>query len=66
VVSVLADLLVSPHGPNYRNELLHDFIDTVNKSDAALVLLAATHLALIPSSGSSEPVATAATDPHEQ
>jgi hypothetical protein len=54
--------LVSPHGPNYRNDLLHGFIDTVNKSDAALVLLAATYLALIPSSGSSEPVATAPTE----
>jgi hypothetical protein len=58
--------LISPYGPNYRNELLHGFINTVDKSDAALVLLAATHLALVPSSGNSEPVATAATDPHEQ
>jgi hypothetical protein len=38
--------LVSPFGPNYRNDLLHGFVDDVTRRDAALVLVAALHLAL--------------------
>lgn len=40
--------LVSPFGPNYRNELLHGYIDDVPRVAAALTLLASLRLALIP------------------
>jgi hypothetical protein len=38
--------LVSTHGQNFRNDLLHGFIDEVNEAQAALVLVAALYLAL--------------------
>lgn len=40
--------LVSPFGPNYRNDLLHGFIDDVTYRNAALVLLSALHLTMVP------------------
>ena len=40
--------LVSPFGPNYRNELLHGYVDDVTRIAAALTILAALRLALIP------------------
>lgn len=40
--------LVSPFGPNFRNELLHGFTEEVTPALAALTLLAALRLALIP------------------
>jgi hypothetical protein len=40
--------LVSPFGPNYRNELLHGYVEDVNRVASALTLLAAFRLALIP------------------
>ena len=44
----LSTFLVSPFGRNYRNELLHGFIDDVMRVDAALTILCALRLALIP------------------
>jgi hypothetical protein len=40
--------LVSPFGPNYRNELLHGYVDDAARIPAALTILAALRLALIP------------------
>jgi hypothetical protein len=40
--------LVSPFGPNFRNELLHGYTDDVTRRQAALTILAALRLALIP------------------
>jgi hypothetical protein len=40
--------LVSPFGPNLRNELLHGFTDEVMPAHAALTILAALRLALVP------------------
>jgi hypothetical protein len=40
--------LVSPFGPNYRNELLHGYVDDATRIPAALTILAAIRLALIP------------------
>ena len=40
--------LVSPFGPNFRNELLHGYVDDVSRPAAALSILAALHLALVP------------------
>jgi Domain of unknown function (DUF4209) len=40
--------LVSPFGPNYRNELLHGYVDDATRIPAALTILAALRLALIP------------------
>jgi hypothetical protein len=40
--------LVSPFGPNFRNELLHGYVDDVYRPAAALSILAALHLALVP------------------
>lgn len=40
--------LVSPFGPNYRNELLHGYLDDATRIPAALTILAALRLALIP------------------
>ena len=40
--------LVSPFGPNYRNELLHGYVDDATRVPAALMILAALRLALIP------------------
>jgi hypothetical protein len=40
--------LVSPFGPNYRNELLHGSVDDATRVPAALTMLAALRLALIP------------------
>jgi hypothetical protein len=40
--------LVSPFGPNYRNELLHGYVDDATRVPAALTILAALRLALIP------------------
>lgn len=40
--------LVSPFGPNFRNELLHGYIDEVGPGHASLTLLAALRLALVP------------------
>jgi hypothetical protein len=42
----LHTFLVSTHGQNFRNDLLHGFIDEVNEAQAALVLVAALYLAL--------------------
>jgi hypothetical protein len=42
----LHTFLVSPHGQNFRNDLLHGFVDQVNPAQAALVLVAALYLAL--------------------
>ena len=39
---------VSPFGPNYRNELLHGYVDDATRIPAALTILAALRLALIP------------------
>ena len=44
-VRFLQTFLVSPHGPNFRNELLHGFIDEVHPVQASLVLLGALYLA---------------------
>jgi hypothetical protein len=46
--------LVSPFGPNFRNELLHGYTEEVTRTHAALTILAALHLALAPIG--SEPV----------
>lgn len=40
--------LVSPLGPNFRNELLHGYTEEVTRRDAALTILAALHLAVVP------------------
>jgi hypothetical protein len=40
--------LVSPFGQNYRNELLHGYVDDATRIPAALTTLAALRLALIP------------------
>jgi hypothetical protein len=40
--------LVSPFGPNYRNDLLHGYVDDATRIPAALTILAALRLALIP------------------
>jgi hypothetical protein len=40
--------LVSPFGPNYRNELLHGYVDDATRTPAALTILAALRLALVP------------------
>jgi hypothetical protein len=40
--------LVSPFGPNYRNELLHGYVDDATRVPAALTIIAALRLALIP------------------
>jgi hypothetical protein len=40
--------LVSPFGPNYRNELLHGYVDEVSRTNAALTILAAVRLSLVP------------------
>jgi hypothetical protein len=40
--------LVSPFGPNYRNELLHGFTEDVTRIPAALTILAGLRLALVP------------------
>jgi hypothetical protein len=40
--------LVSPFGPNLRNELLHGFTDEVMPAHAALTILATLRLALVP------------------
>jgi hypothetical protein len=40
--------LVSPFGPNLRNELLHGYTEEVTRSHAALTILAALRLALVP------------------
>jgi len=40
--------LVSPFGPNYRNELLHGYVEDVTRITAALTIVAALRLALIP------------------
>lgn len=45
--------LVSPFGPNFRNELLHGYTEEVTRTHAALTILAALRLALVPVS--SEP-----------
>lgn len=42
----LRTFLGSRFGRNYRNELLHGFVAEVTRTDAALVLLSALHLAL--------------------
>lgn len=44
----LRTFLVSPFGPNFRNELAHGFVDNVSRRNAALTLLAALHLAFAP------------------
>lgn len=44
----LRTFLVSPFGPNFRNELAHGFVDDVSRCNAALTLLTALHLALTP------------------
>ena len=46
--------LVSPFGPNFRNELLHGYTEEVSRNQAALTILAALRLALVPIS--SDPV----------
>lgn len=43
-VRFLQTFLVSPHGPNFRNELLHGFVDKVHSVQASLVLLCAWYL----------------------
>jgi quinol monooxygenase YgiN len=45
--------LASPFGPNFRNELLHGYTEEVTRTHAALTILAALRLALVPVS--SEP-----------
>ena len=40
--------LVSPFGVSYRNELLHGFVEDVSRVNAALTILCALRLALIP------------------
>ena len=40
--------LVSPFGFNFRNELLHGYVDEVGPGHASLTLLAALRLALVP------------------
>jgi hypothetical protein len=40
--------LVSPFGASYRNELLHGFVEDVSRVNAALTILCALRLALIP------------------
>jgi hypothetical protein len=40
--------LVSPFGPNYRNELLHGYVDDATRIPATLTILAALRLALTP------------------
>ena len=40
--------LVSPFGRNYRNELLHGYIEDATRLDAALTIVSALRLALIP------------------
>lgn len=40
--------LVSPFGPNLRNELLHGYVDEVSPGHAALTILGALRLALVP------------------
>jgi hypothetical protein len=40
--------LVSPFGPNLRNELLHGFTDEVTPNESAPTLLAALRLAMVP------------------
>ncbi|MGI8492486.1 MAG: DUF4209 domain-containing protein [Acidimicrobiales bacterium] len=40
--------LVSPFGPNFRNELLHGYTEEVTRTHAALTILAALRLTLIP------------------
>ncbi len=40
--------LVSPFGPNFRNELLHGYTEEVTRTHAALTILAALRLALVP------------------
>lgn len=40
--------LVSPFGPNYRNELLHGYVENVTKTPAALTILGGLRLALVP------------------
>jgi len=44
----LSTFLVSPFGPNYRNELLHGYVDDATRIPAALTILIALRLALIP------------------
>ena len=44
----LTTFLVSPFGKNYRNDLLHGYIDEVQRVDAALTILCALRLMLIP------------------
>jgi hypothetical protein len=40
--------LVSPFGRNYRNELLHGFIEDATRLDAGLTIVSALRLALVP------------------
>lgn len=47
--------LVSPFGRNYRNELLHGFLEGTTQQDATLLLVAALHLALAPAPTAQHP-----------
>jgi hypothetical protein len=51
--------LVSPFGPNYRNELAHGLLGDIGGHEAGLVIVASIHLALAPAP--TEPVAVAET-----